>query len=166
MSRHSNPDRLRFLSRITRKEIQLLEETTRRLFGSSPPSRNQVEQWIEDPETTERLDAFVARFDRLQDTLGDKLLPALLTHLGETPGPAIDNLDKAEKFGWIDSADNWQAYRKLRNQMIDDHIEDTGVLTSALAAGFEFVRPLTRMGETLVLEAERRCDSAPPKPAT
>jgi len=34
----------------------------------------------------ERLDAFAARFARLQDTAGDKLLPALLTWLGEPVG--------------------------------------------------------------------------------
>jgi hypothetical protein len=31
---------------------------------------------------TKRLDAYAARFARLQDTAGDKLLPALLTCLG------------------------------------------------------------------------------------
>jgi predicted nucleotidyltransferase len=36
-------------------------------------------------EDSERTDAFFARFGRLQDTLGDKLLPELLSCLGEKP---------------------------------------------------------------------------------
>lgn len=44
---------------------------------------------------SERTDAFVARFGRLQDKLGDKLLPELLRCLAEPLGSAIDNLDRA-----------------------------------------------------------------------
>jgi hypothetical protein len=40
----------------------------------------------QDPEMSERVDAFVARFGRLQDTLGDKLLPRLLQWLAEPVG--------------------------------------------------------------------------------
>ena len=77
-----------------------------------------------DPLLAERLDAFVARFGRLQDTVGDKLLPSLLMALAEPVGPAIDNLDKAEKFGWIESTEDWMEMRRLRNQMVHEYIED------------------------------------------
>ena len=85
-----------------------------------------------DPLLAERLDAFVARFGRLQDTVGDKLLPSLLMALAEPVGPAIDNLDKAEKFGWIESTEDWMEMRRLRNQMVHEYIEDVAVLASAL----------------------------------
>jgi len=75
-----------------------------------------------DPVLAERLDAFVSRFGRLQDTVGDKLLPALLSALAETLGPAIDNLDKAEKLKLIESADGWMEIRRLRNQMVHEYI--------------------------------------------
>ena len=97
----------------------------------------------------ERLDAFVSRFGRLQDTVGDKLLPALLNALGESSGPALDNLDQAEKFGLIDSSDNWMEMRRLRNQMVHEYIEDLAVLSSALRSGDGYV-------STLVVAA-RRC---------
>jgi len=87
----------------------------------------------------ERLDAFVSRFGRLQDTVGDKLLPALLNALGESSGPALDNLDQAEKFGLIDSSDNWMEIRRLRNQMVHEYIEDLAVLSSALRSGHGYV---------------------------
>lgn len=40
-------------------------------------------------------------FWRLQDTIGDKLIPALLRALGEPQGAVIDNLDRAERLGWL-----------------------------------------------------------------
>lgn len=55
----------------------------------------------EDIDLGERVDAFVARVGRLQDTLADKLLPEVLSWLGEAVGPAIDNVARAERLGWI-----------------------------------------------------------------
>lgn len=108
-----------------------------------------------DPTLAERLDAFVARFGRLQDTVGDKLLPALLAALAEKIGPAIDNLDKAEKFGLIESADGWMEMRRLRNQMVHEYIEDLAVLTSALRSGHAFVPELTAAARRCAAEAGR-----------
>ncbi len=71
--------RLLFLARVVRKESEHLSDTANRLFGDRPVTIESVTQWVQDPLTAERLDAFVARFGRLQDTVGDKLLPRLLT---------------------------------------------------------------------------------------
>jgi len=57
----------------------------------------------------------------------------LLTALAEKPGPAIDNLNKAEKFGFVESADVWMEMRRLRNQMVHEYIEDLAVSTSPCA---------------------------------
>lgn len=100
--------RLQFLSRVVRKESRQLSETDQRLFAL-PFSEEHVRLLESDPEQGERVEAFVSRFGRLQDTLGDKLLPQLLGALGETPSVMIDNLDKAERFGYIGSADEWIA---------------------------------------------------------
>lgn len=146
--------RLAFLARVTRKECQHLLETDARLFGDL--FTVQVAQKIEtDPILAERLDAFVGRFGRLQDTVGDKLLPAVLSALAETPGPVIENLDKAERFGFIASADGWLEIRKLRNQMVHEYIEDLTVLASALRAGHGFVPVLVAAASRLADEADR-----------
>jgi len=42
------------------------------------------------------VEAFVSRFGRLQDTIADKLLPTDLRAAGETPGLAVDTLDRGE----------------------------------------------------------------------
>lgn len=81
------------------------------------------------------MEAFVGRFGRLQDTVGDKLLPLLITALGEKASAAIDNLDRAERLGLLRSADELMAMRNLRNQMVHEYVEDPEVLISALRAG-------------------------------
>lgn len=96
--------RLKFLARVSHKECQHLQGTDGRLFGNLFTIEEAKKIEI-DPILAERLDAFVSRFGRLQDTVGDKLLPALLTALAEKTGPAIDNLDKAEKLGLMTLAD-------------------------------------------------------------
>jgi hypothetical protein len=146
--------RLEFLSRVTIKECNYLLDTDSRLFGDL--FTIEMAQKIDsDPVLAERLDAFVSRFGRLQDTVGDKLLPALLLALAETPGPAIDNLDKAEKFGFIESADTWLEMRKLRNQMVHEYIEDMAVLSSALRSGHAFVPALVAAARRCASEADR-----------
>lgn len=146
--------RLEFLSRVTEKECRHLLDTDARLFGNL--FTIEEAQKIEiDPILAERLDAFVSRFGRLQDTVGDKLLPALLSALAEAPGPAIDNLDKAEKFGFIESADVWMEIRRLRNQMVHEYIEDLAVLSSALRNGHAFVPALVAAARRCVTEVER-----------
>lgn len=156
-SKSDLPARLAFLARIAHKEKEYLRYTAGRLLPQTGPVTSvMVSSWIDSPDTAERLDAFVARFGRLQDTLGDKLVPSLLRFLGEQTGPALDNLNKAEKFGWIPSADEWMLYRKLRNQMVHEYIEDPAILADALTAGRDFSVELCKMAEELVGEAQRR----------
>lgn len=146
--------RLSFLSRVTDKECRHLLDTDARLFAT--PFTSASAQLISaDALLAERLDAFVARFSRLQDTVGDKLLPALLDAVGETPGTAMDNLDRAEKFGWIASADSWMEMRRLRNQMVHEYIEDPTVLASALNAGHGFVSVLAEAAQRCAAEVQR-----------
>ncbi|MEW5966683.1 MAG: hypothetical protein AB1720_06745 [Pseudomonadota bacterium] len=147
--------RLQFLTRTVRKECQHLTTTDQRLFGVefTPQRARQLET---DHDLAERVEAFVGRFGRLQDTVGDKLLPALLVALGETPGAAIDNLDRAERLGFIDSADEWLTMRKLRNQMIHEYVEDLVILAGALQAGHDFVSTLVGAACRLIAEIEKR----------
>lgn len=151
--------RLQFLCRVVQKEARYLHETDTRLFAA-PLSAELLETIIRDPLLAERLDAFVSRFGRLQDTLADKFLPALLDALAEPKASAIDNLDRAEKLGWIESTDNWLEMRKLRNQMVHEYIEDLVILSNALKAGHEFVGTLVDSANRFVAQAQRRIEIA------
>lgn len=151
--------RLQFLSRVVQKESHYLRDTDARLFAQLrlPQSLESLEQ---DALLAERLEAFVGRFGRLQDTLADKFLPALLEAMAEPRGAAVENLDRAEKLGWIASTDQWLAMRKLRNQMVHEYIEDLTILGDALQAGHAFVPTLADTALRLIDKARQRLASS------
>ena len=80
----ADPQRLRlaFLLETVALEAEHLLATDQRLFAQAFTAERAA-SLRHDPMLAERLDAFSARFARLQDTAGDKLLPALLTCLDE-----------------------------------------------------------------------------------
>jgi hypothetical protein len=82
--------------------------------------------------------------------LGDKFLPALLTALAEPKSSALENLDRAEKLGLIESTDSWLEIRKLRNQMVHEYIDDLQILCDALNAGHDFVTTLSATTDRLI----------------
>jgi len=116
---------------ITGKEVAYFQQSKIRVINSDIDI-----EWIEaldqNPQHSEMLDAFVARFSRLQDTIGDKLLPAILKLNLEPVGSQLDNLFRAEKLGWIDSADQWVELRGLRNSLIHEYMTASENLLSAL----------------------------------
>ena len=116
---------------ITGKEVMYFQQSKIRVINS-----NIDIEWIEaldqNPEHSEMLDAFVARFSRLQDTVGDKLLPAILKLNLESVGSQLDNLFRAEKLGWIDSADQWIELQGLRNSLVHEYMTSPEKLLSAL----------------------------------
>lgn len=79
----------------------------------------------------------------------------MLSALAEQPGPAIDNFDKAEKFGLIESADTWLEMRRMRNLMVHEYIEDLAVLASALRGAHAFVPALIAAARRCIVEADR-----------
>ncbi len=64
--------------------------------------------------------------------------------------------DLSERLGWISSADDWQAIRQLRNQMVHDYIEDLEILTSAIQTAQNFVPTLTDVTKKLRDELQKR----------
>ena len=141
-------DKLVFLAETVLAEAALLRITDGRLFAA-PMDADRAASLRHDIDLAERVDAFVARFGRLQDTLGDKLVPALLIWLAEPVGPAIDNLARAERLGWIGSATDWIECRQLRNFMIHEYVRDMTVLAAALSKGHVAVPLLDAAAQTL-----------------
>ena len=148
-------ERLRFLVRIVRKQIKLLHRSDQTLFSSiqKPWSLAELES---DDLLANAVETFVARFGRLQDILGDKLLPRLLKALGENPSSFADNLDVAEKLGWMESVSDWLSMRALRNQMIHEYLEDLHILKIALEKAHAFVPKLIQVANNLIQEINRR----------
>ncbi|BAM06840.1 hypothetical protein [Leptospirillum ferrooxidans] len=119
------------LQRLTDKESRHLFRTLSRLEGIVP-DLSWVSSLENNDEHAEMLEAFISRFSRLQDTLGDKLLPVLLRVNLESTGTQLDNLQRAEKFGWIESVQGWIELRMLRNRLIHEYMESAEDLLEAL----------------------------------
>ena len=93
-------ERLQVLMRTALSELEHLQQTDQRLFAQEWTVETLTEK-MRDIDFAERVDAFVARFGRLQDLLGDKYLPAWMKAMQEAPGAVLENLDRAEKLGLI-----------------------------------------------------------------
>lgn len=148
-------ERLQFLVRVTEREVAHLRSTDQRLFASGFTAED-ARRLADDAELAERVDAFVSRFARLQDTVGDKLLPAWRSAVGEEPGTAADNLDRAERLGLISSADLWLTLRRLHNQMVHDYIEDPALLADALLMAHTNLTILTDAAHAFLADLARR----------
>ncbi|MCL7928599.1 hypothetical protein [Halomonas llamarensis] len=70
--------RLLFLARVVEKEIKHLDYADNQVF-SPPLTLETVINLEQNPALALKIEAFSSRFCRLQDTLGDKWLPALFT---------------------------------------------------------------------------------------
>lgn len=147
--------RLQFLADTVALEAAHLAVTDQRLFASAFDAARAL-SLVHDLDLSERVDAFVARFGRLQDTLADKLLPALLRQLAEPVGSALDNLARAERLGFIHSVDQWLESRRLRNRMVHEYVRDAAELAAALTAGHVHVRLLLDAAAALRGEVLRR----------
>ncbi|WP_298596855.1 hypothetical protein [uncultured Limnohabitans sp.] len=141
------------LLKTAQAELRHLQQTDQRLFGR-PFSPEGLVIHLEDIDFSERVDAFVARFGRLQDLLGDKLLPAWLRSMEEGVGAVLENLDRAERLGLIDGADDWLAVRKLRNVMVHEYIDRAETLHMALYAAHAHVGMLAQTVERFKLRTQ------------
>ncbi|MFC4260102.1 hypothetical protein ACFOZ5_13845 [Marinobacter lacisalsi] len=141
-------ERLKFLNRVVDKEIKHLDYASEQVFAGAF-TYEAVEKLDSTPDLALRVEAFTSRFCRLQDTLGDKLLPALLKALGEPDRALLINLDKAEKYGWLESSEQWIALRQLRNQMIHEYIEDAQTLYDALTTAHDNLNTLKQFANRL-----------------
>ena len=123
--------RLQMLQETAKLELLHLQQTNQRLFAQAWPQEEMANKML-DIDFAERVDAFVARFGLLQDLLCDKYLPAWLRAVQEPVGTALENLDRAEKLGLVQSADAWISVRKLGNQLVHEYVGLMDILHDAL----------------------------------
>jgi hypothetical protein len=156
--------RLAFLLETVALEAAHLQGTAARLFAV-PFTAERAATLRNDPLLSERLDAFSARFARLQDTLGDKLLPTLLSQVGEPIGSVLDNLDRAHRLNLLSHpAEEWLAARALRNRMVHEYIRQPALLADAVNAAHESIGMLVDFATACTAYASARGLTAPPAP--
>ena len=130
--------------------LETVETEGRHLLGTASRLADQrvdaawVKRLEEDFTLAERVDAFAARFGCMQDTLGDRVVPELLRQLLETPGSAIDNLNRLEKLGLLESVEQWVEARNLRNRLFHEYMRDADEFAQALVRARQLVSLLVR----------------------
>ena len=121
---------------LAQREAVQLQFTHKRLFIKTP-TLEWVKNLSNNLEEAERLDAFVGRFSRLQDHLGEKLLPRFATLIGAAPRSMLDALNTAERMNWIGNAQQFFVARKLRNLMVHEYMIDPNLFLDSILAADE-----------------------------
>lgn len=115
--------------------------------------------WINDlefnEEKSEKIDAFVSRFGRLQDFLGEKLIPVFANLVGENPKSILDVLSFAEKMEWLEDAEAFISARKLRNLLVHEYMDDPAIFLDALFSAYKASETLLTLVLTLANQAEK-----------
>lgn len=132
-TRQHDAARIGRLLALCRKDAAGLERVIVRLF-LTPMTSEQLATLDTDDGLAERVEAFAARFGRLQDALSDKLLPAYFDLVEEAPRPVVEMLDRAERLGLVSSADAFITARKLRNRLVHEYVENRAELADNLNA--------------------------------
>jgi len=127
---------------LARKEVALLAYTHRTLFAQAI-DLDWVRSLAQREDLAEKIDAFVSRFGRLQDHIGEKLIPRFAALLGSTPKSLLDSLAYAENAGWVESAEAFVSARKIRNLLVHEYMAEADLFLEALQTADEATHMLT-----------------------
>lgn len=104
------------------------------------------------------LDQLAYRFGKLQDTLGERVLPALLD-VAQEPLPEratfAEKLQRLERLGAIDGAAQWKALREVRNQIAQEYPDAPEVRAAAVNQFLAGIAVLLNCWETVLSFAGR-----------
>ncbi|SMM98911.1 hypothetical protein SPONL_236 [uncultured Candidatus Thioglobus sp.] len=127
---------------VLEKEDVLLSDVSKRLFDAQILDENWLKNTLAKPEGIDKLESFGSKFCRMQDTFVDKLVPILLTKLGEISSSAVNNLNKLERLNIVSDANNWLDMRLLRNKLVHEYVDDTSELLEHLLLAKESSKQL------------------------
>ncbi|MFA7241863.1 MAG: hypothetical protein WC091_17255 [Sulfuricellaceae bacterium] len=84
------------------------------------------------------VDQLLFRFTKLQDAVGERLVPATLAVLREPfeEWPMRDRLNRLDKLGYLNVAD-WLAWREIRNRLAHEYPDLPEVRFAALTAAID-----------------------------
>ena len=139
---------------LARKEAGHLRYSQTTLFAL-PIDLAWVQGLGDQPEVAEKVEAFVSRFGRLQDHLGEKLLPRMAALVGERSKTLLDTLAIAERLDMLASADAFIAARRLRNALVHEYMHDAQTFLDSLLAAQQACDMLFQVVEKAQAEAVR-----------
>ena len=136
---------------IAERETKHLRYTLNTLFSQSVTA-----DWLlrvsNNEALAEKIDAFSSRYGRLQDHLGEKLIPKCAALLGEPRRSLIDQLSFAERMGWINDVDGFIQARKLRNLLVHEYVTEAELFAQALQSAQQSAEMLISCVESISKE--------------
>lgn len=89
---------------------------------------------FDDTEKIKTIDSFIYRFTKVQDRMGEKFFPLVLSELYEYKRSMalIDVLNRLEKLELLKSSDEWIEYRKLRNTLTHEYPDNEDEIIEAI----------------------------------
>lgn len=138
---------------LAKKEMAHLLYTHQTLYGQTIDLK-WVKALAKRQDLAEKVDAFVSRFGRLQDQIGEKLIPRFIALSGGKSKSLLDALAYAEKMGWMDSAEAFVSVRKLRNLLVHEYMTDADSFLESL----QNAKGATNMLMEVVTRIERYAD--------
>lgn len=135
------------------RHLQALD-TAREDWNRLYPPPATIEELERDSELVRLTDQILFRFTKLQDAMGQRLVPATLAALREPyeDWPMLDRLDKLEKLGFL-NAQSWLEWREIRNRLAHEYPGDSALrfanLHAAIQAAEEIAANYRRWREQL-----------------
>lgn len=107
---------------------------------STPISIEEIEH---DSELVRLTDQILFRFAKLQDAMGQRLIPATLAVLQEPyeEWPMQDRLNRLEKLGFIEVG-LWLEWREIRNRLAHEYPDDSALRFANLEAAIKASKEL------------------------
>jgi predicted nucleotidyltransferase len=132
-----------------------LRESVTDLAPSFPIAATEVGKL--EPGLQLRIDAFLKRFEQLQDVLSNRLVRAFLIEMGDevTSFSARDAFDRAESLGALDDAARFFDIAKLRNRLVHEYPMEDARRAKRINDAFAAAKVLLEEHERLAAAARR-----------
>ena len=137
----SSADRLSLARWQADRDVAALDQARAEWRALPAPSWQDIEQ---DVALRRLTDQVLFRFMKLQDALGERLIPATLSELREPfeEWPMRDRLDRLEKLGYLD-VEQWLRWREVRNGLAHEYPDAPELRHAALLAAIAAAGELT-----------------------
>lgn len=123
-----------------------LETLTEALAEWNRSPANSWEALEADRARVRVVDQLLFRFIKLQDAVGERLVPATLAILREPfeEWPMRDRLNRLEKLGYL-SIEDWLDWREVRNRLAHEYPDQPEVRFAVLIAAIDAARSLAAL---------------------
>ncbi len=101
----------------------------------------------DDKEKIKTIDAFIFRFIKLQDFMGDKLFKEILKSTADYKDnmSLMDCLDKLEKLEVIENTEKWLKYRAVRNKLTHEYSTNQEDMVNGIALSLVYFEEIEIM---------------------